>query len=84
VPWQLFSVFTLATLLIGCATATAGRTYFFRARASAKAKDIQVFTVFSPLGGLVADAATYNDRQGPIDLIPISEAEARQAIAAAR
>jgi hypothetical protein len=40
--------------------------------------------MISPIGGLIASAATYDDRQGPIDLTPISESEAKQAIAAAR
>jgi hypothetical protein len=40
--------------------------------------------MISPLGGLVAAATTYNDRQGPIDLTPIGEAEAKQAIASAQ
>jgi hypothetical protein len=42
------------------------------------------FSMVSPLGGLIAAAATYDDRQGPIDLTPINEAEAKQAIAAAQ
>ena len=65
-------------------TAVSGRTYFFGVSVNEKAKDIQVVSAISPLGGLVAAAATYNDRQGPIDLTPISEAEAKQAIAAAQ
>jgi hypothetical protein len=65
-------------------TAVSGRTYFFGASVNEKAKDIQVISVISPLGGLVAAAATYNDRQGAINLTPISEGEAKQAIAAAQ
>jgi hypothetical protein len=65
-------------------TAVPGRTYFFRASANEKVKDIQVVSMISPLGGLVAAATTYNDRQGPIDLTPIGEAEAKQAIASAQ
>ena len=42
------------------------------------------FSMVSPLGGLIAATATYDDRQGPIDLTPINEAEAKQAIAAAQ
>jgi hypothetical protein len=40
--------------------------------------------MISPLGGLIAAAAAYNDRQGRIDLTPISEVEAKQVIAAAK
>ena len=40
--------------------------------------------MISPLAGAIASTTTYNDRQGPIDLTPISEAEAKQAIAAAQ
>ncbi|MBO0755006.1 MAG: DUF2846 domain-containing protein [Bradyrhizobiaceae bacterium] len=63
-------------------TAAPGRTYFFRASANARAKDLQGFSMISPLGALVGAATTFNDRQGPIDLIPISEAQAKRAIAA--
>jgi hypothetical protein len=64
-------------------TALPGRTYFFRASVNEKFKDVQVVSMISPLGGLVASAATYNDH-GPIDLTAISEAQAKQAIAAAQ
>jgi hypothetical protein len=40
--------------------------------------------MISPVGALAASAATYDDRQGPINLPPISESEAKQAIAAAQ
>jgi hypothetical protein len=40
--------------------------------------------MLSPIGGLIAASATYNERQGPVDLTPIGEAEAKQAIAAAQ
>lgn len=62
-------------------TTAPGRTYFFRASANAKAKDLQGLTMISPLGGLIGAGVTFNDRQGPIDLTPISEAEAKHAIA---
>jgi hypothetical protein len=65
-------------------TTVSGRTYFFGASLNEKAKDLQVVSVISPLGGLVASAAAYNDRQGPINLTPISESEAKQVIAAAQ
>lgn len=65
-------------------TAAPGRTYFFRASANAKAKDLQGVSMISPLGGLIGAATTFNDRQGPIDLTPISEPEAKHTIAAAQ
>jgi hypothetical protein len=49
-----------------------------------RAYGVAAVTMVSPVGGLIAAAATYDDRQGPIDLTPISEAEAKQAIAAAQ
>lgn len=63
-------------------TAVSGRTYYFRASLNEKVNDLTVVSMISPIGGLLASAATYNDRQGPIDLTPISESEAKQAIAA--
>jgi Protein of unknown function (DUF2846) len=65
-------------------TAAPGRTYYFRASLNEKADGLSAVSVISPIGGLIAAAATYNDRQGPIDLTPISESEAKQAMAAAR
>ena len=38
--------------------------------------------MISPIAGAIATANTYNDRRGTIDLTPISEPEARPAIAA--
>ncbi len=65
-------------------TAASGRTYYFRASLSDKANDVAAVTMISPIGGLIASAASYDDRHGPIDLTPMSEAEAKQAIAAAQ
>jgi Protein of unknown function (DUF2846) len=65
-------------------TAVPGRTYYFRASLNEKMDDITGFSMISPLGGAIASVATYNDRQGPINLAPISESDARQAIAATR
>jgi hypothetical protein len=65
-------------------TAAPGRTYYFRASLNEKADDINAATMISPIGSVIAASATYNDRQGPIDLTPMSEAEAKQAIAAAQ
>ncbi len=65
-------------------TATPGRTYFFRASLNEKVNDIGATTMISPIAGAIASTTAYNDRQGPIDLTPISEAEAKQAMAAAQ
>jgi hypothetical protein len=64
-------------------TAAPGRTYYFRVSLNEKMDGIAAVSMISPLGAVVAEAATYNDRQGPIDLTPMSEAEAKQAIATA-
>jgi Protein of unknown function (DUF2846) len=64
--------------------AVSGRTYYFRASLNEKVNDLRGVSMISPLGGLIASAATYNDHQGPIDLTPISESEAKLAIAAAQ
>jgi hypothetical protein len=64
-------------------SAVSGRTYFFRASLNEKANDVAGVSMISPIGGLIAAAATYTDH-GPIDLAPISPAEAKQAIAAAQ
>jgi Protein of unknown function (DUF2846) len=63
-------------------TAVSGRIYYFRASLHEKVNDIRAVTMISPLGGVIASAATYDDRQGPINLTPISESEAKQAITA--
>lgn len=65
-------------------TAAPGRTYYFRASLNEKVNDIGVTTMISPIAGAIASTTTYDDRQGPIDLKPMSAAEAKQAIAAAR
>jgi hypothetical protein len=64
-------------------TAIPGRTYFFRASLNEKANGVAAVTMISPVGGLIAAAATYTDH-GPIDLTPVSEAEAKQVVAAAQ
>jgi hypothetical protein len=65
-------------------TAVAGRTYYFRASPNEKMNDVAVVSMLSPVGGLITAAATYDDHQGPIDLAPIEEVEAKQLIAAAQ
>jgi hypothetical protein len=62
--------------------AVSGRTYYFSASVNEKVNDIGAVTMMSPVAGAVASTTTYNDRQGPIDLTPISESEAKHAIAA--
>jgi hypothetical protein len=64
-------------------TAASGRTYYFRASLNEKMNGLTAVSMISPVGGLIAAAATYDDHQGPIDLTPISQSEAKQAIAAA-
>ena len=64
-------------------TAAPGRTYYFRASLNEKVDGLTAVSVISPLGGLIAASATYNDHQGPIDLTPISASEAKQAMPAA-
>lgn len=63
--------------------AISGRTYYFTASLNEKVNDIGAVTMVSPIAGAIASTTTYNDRQGPIDLTPISAAEAKQAIAVA-
>jgi hypothetical protein len=63
--------------------AVSGRTYYFRASLNEKVNDRAV-TMISPVAGAIASTTTYNDRQGPINLTPMSEAEAKQAVAAAQ
>jgi hypothetical protein len=64
-------------------TAAPGRTYYFQVNLNGKANGLTMASIVSPIGGLILAAATYSDRQGPIDLKPISEAEAKQAIVTA-
>jgi hypothetical protein len=62
--------------------AASGRTYYFKASVNEKATGVIVATVISPVAGAIAASSTYSDRQGPIDLTPISESGAKHAIAA--
>jgi len=62
--------------------AASGRTYYFKASVNEKATGVIMAMVISPVAGAIAGSSTYNDRQGPIDLTPISESEAKQAVAA--
>ena len=60
--------------------ATAGRTYYF----AVKVKRKHMAAVFTDLASYATLAATTNDNTGPFELIPMSEAEAKQVIAQAR
>ena len=64
--------------------AESGRTYYFVASLNEKVNELTVVSMISPLGGMLASAATFTDQKGPIDLAPISAIEAKQAIAAAQ
>ena len=64
--------------------AAPGRTYYFAARVKQKANDIHAATIFGGLVGRTIVAAATDDNTGAVDLIPISEAEARRAIAEIR
>jgi hypothetical protein len=39
-------------------TAVSGRTYYFRASLNEKVNDLRALSVISPLGGVIASAAT--------------------------
>jgi Protein of unknown function (DUF2846) len=60
--------------------ATAGRTYYF----AVKVKRKHMAAVFSDLASYGTVAAATNDNTGPFELIPMSEAEAKQVIAQAQ
>jgi hypothetical protein len=61
-------------------TAAPGRTYYFAARVKQKVNDIGMATAIGGLAGYAIAAAATNDGTGPVDLIPMNEAEARRAI----
>jgi hypothetical protein len=62
--------------------AAPGRTYFFTANVSQRAKTLQGAQVFGGLAGLaVAAVATSDDKNpGPLDFVPMDETAARKAI----
>jgi hypothetical protein len=60
--------------------ATAGRTYYFAVKVRRK----HVAAAFTDLASYATLAAATNDTTGPFELIPMSEAEAKQVIAQAR
>jgi len=61
-------------------TAAPGRTYYFAARVKQKVNDIGMATAIGGLAGYAIAAAATNDGTGPVDLIPMSEADAKRAI----
>lgn len=64
-------------------TTAPGRTYYFAVKPKQKVNDIAVATAMVGMVGYAVAATVTNDGTGPIDLIPLSEADARRAIAAA-
>ncbi len=67
-------------------TVTAGRTHFFVAKPSERARTLQVTSAVGGLTGLiVGTAVTSGDSNpGPLDFIPLEESAARQAVAELR
>ncbi len=59
--------------------AESGRTYFFLARPSDKAKTLNAMSAAGGLAGLVVGAAvtSSNSNQGPLDFFPMDDAAAR-------
>jgi hypothetical protein len=64
-------------------TAASGRTYFFLARPSARAKTLDGMSAVGGVAGLlVASAITSNDANpGPLDFLPLDDGAARPMIA---
>jgi len=63
--------------------AESGRTYFFVARPSEKAKTLGAMSAAGGLAGLVVGAAvtSNNENQGPLDFFPLPDPDARIAMA---
>lgn len=61
-----------------------GRVYYFAARVKQKVNDISAATIFGGLAGYAIAATVTDDNTGPVDIVPMSEAEARRVIAEAR
>jgi Protein of unknown function (DUF2846) len=64
-------------------TTAPGRTYYFAARVKERVNGMAAATVFAGLAGYAVAAAASNDGAGQVDIIPMSEAEAKRAIATA-
>lgn len=63
--------------------ASSGRTYFFVARPSQKAKTLGAMSAEGGLAGLVVGAAVTsgNDNQGPLDFFPLPDSDAQISMA---
>jgi hypothetical protein len=64
-------------------TTAPGRTYYFAVKPKQKVNDVAAAALMVGMVGYAVAATVTNDGTGPIDLIPLSEADARRAIAAA-
>lgn len=64
--------------------AASGRTYYFAVRLKQKVNDVHMAAAIGGLAGYVIAAAATNDNTGPVDLIPMSDAEAKRTIAEVR
>jgi len=62
--------------------AAAGRTYYFRAKLNDDLNKTGVIAIVSPLASVAATAATFHGDKGPIELLSMSEAEAKATLAA--
>jgi hypothetical protein len=61
-------------------SAAPGHTYYFAIRMSQRAKTLSTAVTFAGLAGYAVAAAATSDDGGPVDIIPVDEATARQAI----
>ena len=64
-------------------TTAPGRTYYFAARVKERVNDVTMAAAIGGLAGYAIAATVTNDGTGPVDLIPLSEADAKRAITAA-
>jgi len=64
--------------------AAPGRVYYFAARVKKKVNDIVAASALGGLAGYAVAAAATNDNTGPVDLIAMSEAEAKRVISELR
>lgn len=64
--------------------AAAGRTYYFAIKVKQKVNDVHMAAAFGGLAGYALAAAVTDDKTGPFDLVPMSEAEAKRLIAEMR
>jgi hypothetical protein len=62
--------------------AAPGRAYYFRARLNDELNKTGAIAIVSPLASVAATAATFHGDKGPIELFPMSEAEAKATLAA--